>query len=338
MMGTPLEISATFGLLTPSDGSPLLQQVEQAEADAIRALMPPPHAVQYWLDGGSFYHPDRTTTRDDYAAAAVKWLVKAVAHAHLSPTLIKPAGRALLAQRSFTNNLGNFNAYSIDGNHTYLGAVWGHILMPKLDAKLTALGEEARTFNVHANVATELGSAAVAACSTRHLSYPPGSRARQDQAMPAVAAQFDFVGGWKDQPEQVYIHTLCLTALALDALFAAELGIITSDIPGTELHAAQTKSYGRMAGKMVASDDHRYDQKPRPAMNIDIVRRLAVTPRHGCGPGVDCGRLDPVWWLVELEVFNRLGSSHRSSCCRGSVPHAPRHADRRVCTSRVDGG
>jgi ankyrin repeat protein len=31
-----------------------------------------------------------------------------------------------------------------------------------------------------------------------------------------------------------------------------------------------------MAGKMMASEDHRYNQKPRPAMNIDIVRRLAV--------------------------------------------------------------
>ena len=35
-----------------------------------------------------------------------------------------------------------------------------------------------------------------------------------------------------------------------------------------------------MAGKLQASDDHRYiKQLPRPAMNIDIVRRLAVA-RH----------------------------------------------------------
>jgi hypothetical protein len=27
---------------------------------------------------------------------------------------------------------------------------------------------------------------------------------------------------------------------------------------------------------MVAAEDHRYEEKPRPAMNLDIVRRLAV--------------------------------------------------------------
>jgi ankyrin repeat protein len=282
------------------DGRTLLHPVGQAEADAVRTLLPPPPAVQYWLDGGDASTADGGDPPE--AALAANWLVETVAHAHLSPALIKPAGRALLAQSAFTCNLGAFNVYSTDGNHRFLGTVW-KILMEQLDAKLTALGEAARAFNEHANVATELGSAAVAACSTRHPSYPPASRARQDEAMPAVAARFDFVNGWKDRPEQVYIHTLCLIGLALDPLFAAELDSITSDIgypnrqpavvqrqqsddsvnemtdpiPSTELHAALTKSYGRMAGKMVASEDHRYVKpKPRPAMNIDIVRRLAV--------------------------------------------------------------
>ena len=32
-----------------------------------------------------------------------------------------------------------------------------------------------------------------------------------------------------------------------------------------------------MANKLFAADDHRYvEQKPRPAMNIDIVRRLVA--------------------------------------------------------------
>ena len=34
------------------------------------------------------------------------------------------------------------------------------------------------------------------------------------------------------------------------------------------------KSFGRMAGKLVA--DHRYLPFPRAAMNIDVVRQLAV--------------------------------------------------------------
>jgi hypothetical protein len=86
-------------------------------------------------------------------------VVEAVTHAHLSPTIIKPAGRALLAQSSFTVNLEAFRVYSATTDHRYLGSVW-KILMEQLDAKLMALGEAARAFNEQANVATELGSAA----------------------------------------------------------------------------------------------------------------------------------------------------------------------------------
>jgi hypothetical protein len=83
--------------------------------------MPPPPAVQYWLDGGSFYHPDGTTRSNAEAAAAAEWLVEAVSNAHLSPSLIKPAGRALLAQYSFTANLDGYRIYSTDGKHHFLG-------------------------------------------------------------------------------------------------------------------------------------------------------------------------------------------------------------------------
>jgi ankyrin repeat protein len=245
----------------PSDGSTFLERVGQTEADAIGALLPPPPAVQYWLDGGNGNNPDGSPGHDKEAALATKWLVEGASQTHLSPVILKLACRALLAQFAFTANLEVFNVNSTDGKHRYPGTVWNKILMPQLDAKLAALGEEARTFNKHANVATELGSAAVARCSTRHPSYPPGTRARQDEAMPVVA------------PAHVYIHTLCLVALALDPLFATELDMITSDMPGTEVHAAVSKSFRRM----VTSEEHRYVKpKLRPAMNIDIVRRLAV--------------------------------------------------------------
>jgi hypothetical protein len=49
--------------------------------------------------------------------------------------------------------------------------------------------------------------------------------------MPAVAAQFDFINGWKDRPEHVYIHTLCLTAIALDPLFGVELNLLARCSP-----------------------------------------------------------------------------------------------------------
>jgi ankyrin repeat protein len=261
------------------------ERTVRSTAEAVRALLPPPPAVQYWLDGGMFYHNyNASASRNDEATAAAEWLVEAVAHAHLSPA-IKAAGRALMQQPSFTANLETFNVYAPSSSSssapgagcTRIGSVWTHILIPQLHAKLVQLGEDARAANARANIVTELGSAAVAACSTMHPAYPPGTRARQDDAMPDVAAQFDFEHGWKDRPEQVYIHTLCLVALVLDPLFATELTMVASDVDGAvNVHAAQTKSYSRMAGKMAAADDHRYVPHPRPARNIDIVRRLAV--------------------------------------------------------------
>lgn len=69
-----------------------------------------------------------------------------------------------------------------------------------------------------------------------------------------------------------------LVAVGIDSLFGDVMDDLACSTPGiAPMHAAPVKSFGRMAGKLQASDDHRYVKKlPRPAMNIDIVRRLAV--------------------------------------------------------------
>ena len=294
-----------------SDGSTLLRQVARrvtpVEAGAIRTLLPPPPAAQYWLDGGEAFHPDNTTLRNAEAAAAAEWLVEAVSHAHVSPA-IKATGRALMQADAFTRNLEAFSVHDAGGRR--LGSVWEVILMPQLDAKLATLGAAACAANAAAHIATALGSAAVAACSARHPAYPPGTRARQDEAMPAVARQFDFEHGWRERPEHIYIHTLCLVALALDPLFAAALAVAASDVEGgaVEVHAALTKSYGRMAGKMVAADDHRYDPHPRPAQNIDIVRRLAVVETTGAARQLIAGVSARFGGLSYLKCLADLGS------------------------------
>jgi hypothetical protein len=56
----------------------------------------------------------------------------------------------------------------------------------------------------------------------------------------------------------------------------ADAGTGTKAGSAPQLHVvdAAVKSYGRIVGKMVAADDHRYQAKPRPGLNIDIVQVL----------------------------------------------------------------
>ena len=50
-----------------------------------------------------------------------------------------------------------------------------------------------------------------------------------------------------------------------------------SDLEGVDVHTAPIKSFLRMANKLRSKEDHQQvELQPRPAMNIDVVRRLAA--------------------------------------------------------------
>jgi ankyrin repeat protein len=182
----------------------------------------------------------------------------------------------------------------------HFGSPWV-IFQRDLHRALEALARDMSVANTALKLGDELGMKAVGPCVLYHPRYPFGtarSAVRQDAAMPILAAQLDFM----DQtcrPEDIYIHLQLLLAAAIDPFFgelvhsiASDLSIMNScpanqatddakdakdDVALVVVHNAPIKSFSRMSGKMACSDDHRYEAKPRPGLNIDIVRRLAVT-------------------------------------------------------------
>ena len=291
----------------PRPSPPLREDAVGAEAAAaaLASILPPPPAVQHWLGGGDT-HDAAGKPNLDLACAATEWLVNAVRHAHLSPT-IKKAGRDLMACRSFTVNL------------EYLKS-WRQILMPELKAALVALGDEAKRANAACNLAAVLTEEAILAiapfnpdlipkaaskkapsCGSTRFGreennndgsnseitsanpqpfIPPRNAVRQDLLMPSLTAAVsaDYKRDWKQQPEHVYIHVLLLLGTALDPLFGEALNEIVSDLEGrVDVHAAPIKSFLRMLNKARSKEDHQQvELQPRPAMNIDVVRRLAA--------------------------------------------------------------
>jgi hypothetical protein len=189
----------------------------------------------------------------------------------------------------------------------YLGSVWSHLLLPQLKVTHALLAEAVAIITNRANcVATERGAKATEdeaaeekRCVARHPLHPKGGPVpRQDAAMPALAAQFDFTEAvHAHQSEQVYLHALSLVGTGLDPLFGEALDMIAVDMWGVEVvrmdssdvgckGGAEIKSFARMAARMVVGPDAELSgqhPKPRPAANLDIVRRLVVveTPEQG---------------------------------------------------------
>jgi hypothetical protein len=144
----------------------------------------------------------------------------------------------------------------------------------------------AQEYLVHASNLRTLEEAACATAKELPPSPPPThictrrNAVRQDLLMPSLtsAVSTDYKRDWKQQPEHVYIHILLLLGTALDPLFGEALDEIASDLEGNvDVHTAPIKSVLRMLNKLRSKEDHQQvELQPRPAMNIDVVRRLAA--------------------------------------------------------------
>lgn len=274
-------------------------------------LRPLPPAVLHWLQGGSGITPSGRPNYD-FGRQATEWLIKVVQAAHLSP-LIKHAGRRLMACFAFTGNLEFLRC-------------WSEILIPQLTATLKELGTKAKEINAASQQEIVINTASIRAIAPCNLYVLPKGYAtprngiRQDYLMPILTKTIssDYHRDWMAQPEHVYVHVLLLIATALNPLFGAALEVLLSELEGVKVHSAAIKSFTRMINKMMTADDHRYvEQKPRPAMNIDIVRRLvsATTP-------------EAVLELVKL-VAARFGGLSHLKCLPELATTNPAAADAR---------
>jgi hypothetical protein len=178
----------------------------------------------------------------------------------------------------FTDSAGHSRGATNQKKLVPTGNVWTVIVQPGLGAALDALAVEMAAVNAKANLKAELGFLRLQPHIVFHPQYPAGTpraNVRQDVAMPLLASMFD----WSDRlarPEEIYIHTLLLVAAAIEPLFAKMLDLVVGRMEeDVVIHPAPNKTFGRMEGKLRSAADHRYETKPRPALNIDIVRRLA---------------------------------------------------------------
>ena len=207
--------------------------------------------------------------------ATIDWLVETVSCAHLSKD-VKNAGRKLMATMAFTTSLDTRPEY--DSRGKYLGTVWDENLKPKLKRRLAILGKAARRANDLVDLKGTLGSAALRGIFTYHPDFSattPRSKIRQDLLIPGISKMFKW-GDWRARPEYIFMHVLILLAVALDPLYEALLMDLQSHCTGIRVQKAPVKTYSRMLGKLFSADDHRYEDKPRPAMNIDLVRRMII--------------------------------------------------------------
>jgi hypothetical protein len=168
------------------------------------------------------------------------------------------------------------------GDPTLLG-LFDEQLLPTLKKALAALSKKAKKINTDSRLAEIVTESNILECALFNLAWCPDGSAtprdkiRQDLLMPMTAGvSSNYESDWKVYPEHIYIHMLLLVATALNPMFAAALKALFDTQNGVKLTLAPIKSYMRMINKLQTAEDHRKVKlKPRPTMNIDIVRILA---------------------------------------------------------------
>ena len=208
----------------------------------------PPKKVMRWIDGGPGPETGNDEKEHKYALA---WLKDAFPIAHKDPDT-KQWIKRLLAVRYFTGNMGYMRI--LEPLRTFCGE---RLLLA--GAPLQALFQNDGDVRGLADLAPALGE--VAESSAAHL--------RQDH--PAVA------GGAAVQADPATFEgesatsTSRFVALALNDKFQKLVEGVVYPLRG-ERKGCAIKGDARMRNKALAADDHRYAAKPRPALNIDIVR------------------------------------------------------------------
>ena len=80
--------------------------------------------------------------------------------------------------------------------------------------------------------------------------------------------------------ESVFIRVLILIAIAVEGTFHAKIRALGKTLFGDDFegfHPAAVKSFGRMYAKLLSYLDHRGESmRPRPALNVDVVRCLVA--------------------------------------------------------------
>ena len=245
-----------------------------------RELLPPWPEVQYYLNGGD-------STREK-AAVALGWLKKALVFSSESKQ-IKTAAKQLLAVSGFTSNLEMFGMF--DSRVTDEQRIVDVSLQDFCRAEALKIGEHLQSYYKENQLEEKIGKLVLPRLceSYAEASVPEQDIKRQDNPLvgvpfPKTVTALDLPNGDKSDEgylwptldqESVYIHILRMLAMAIDPLWQATIKSAIEAHRG-EIKSVPIKGDARMRNKMLAQEDHRFERKPRPAMNIDICRNCCT--------------------------------------------------------------
>ena len=233
------------------------KQASQAkeEADRIEAeskWLPIPAVVQAWIDGTV----DDCDDSKEANKETVEWLKHALDGASgTDSSLLKKAAQKLLAVRGFTQNLEYMDLFDDLQSHCR-----------------TTLLQYCKPLQQYF-VEAELGPYFSHNVIPMHSDLDSKTQVRQDHPLIGLQLPDDALQLDAYTYESVYIHFLRLVAMAVNPLFQDQAQAIATKNQGV-LKECKIKGDVRIRNKAVA--DHRSERRPRPAMNIDVVRN-AIT-------------------------------------------------------------
>ena len=242
-----------------------------------KPILPPPAEVKLWLDGEV-----KTWGRKSRAEAAFPWLEQALLNAYGNED-IKTLVMQLLGHYHFTPFLKEYGLFSRLQQHCKAAALR---IGSRLEDyyKSTNLGECLGRLEFEIRDEFKHTKKCRQDTPPIKLPIPLHVHALNSSSFNFMRkfADGDEEDGWEwAEQESIFIHMLRLTALAIDSLYQQKVKSIVEKCGG-KVKNVPIKGDTRMRNKAWSIFDHRFEKKPRPALNVDINRNCCYfeTPKE----------------------------------------------------------
>jgi hypothetical protein len=225
-------------------------QAADAEAIALPNGQPPSAVLAFIKQQGDCL---ARLNREKHNHKGLRWLQRALPLQHNS-THIQSWITQLLAVKDFTINM--------QYTQTFVPLqTCCHAALVQLGAPLAKVYHDQQLLH-------HLGSFA----PTLSIHPTPPAALRQDHPLIGLVPSSTMTMNMDTfMGESQYLHALRLMAYVVNEEFQTTVNTIVTPLHGDHIGCA-IKSDARMRQKALASEDHRYGTKPRPALNLDVVR------------------------------------------------------------------
>jgi len=244
-----------------------------------KPILPPPSEVKFWLEGEEV----KTWGRKSQIEAAFPWLEQALLNAYGHED-IKLAVMRLLGHYHFTPFLKEYGLLCRLQQHCKAAAL-------RIGARLDEYYKSTNLSEMLGKLELPIREEFKNTKTCRQDMNPPIKLPIPLHVHALNSSSFNFmrkfaagdedeVWEWAEQ-ESIFIHMLRLTALAIDSMYQYKVKAIVEKCGGKVKHVP-IKGDTRMRNKAWSIFDHRFEKKPRPALNVDINRNCCYfeTPRE----------------------------------------------------------